>query len=168
MSRIALAIAMLAIVAIMRGGNALAAELVMFEERGCLWCQRWHAEIGPSYPLSPEGRTAPLRRVHIRDQALAGVLLEKPVTVTPTFVLADGGREVGRIIGYPGNEFFYGLLGGLLGRLPTAPAPRVLRPDVSDGSASPRPSPSEERVRPNGSVIHVTRGTRRLATTPRD
>ncbi|MFM9849978.1 MAG: hypothetical protein ACKVP3_22835 [Hyphomicrobiaceae bacterium] len=79
----------------MFGGSAWAAELVMFEEPGCVWCRRWHAEIGPGYPLSPEGRTAPLRRVHIGDQAAAGVLLQKPVTATPTFVLAEDGREVG-------------------------------------------------------------------------
>ena len=100
------------------GRGARAAELVMFEEPGCSWCQRWHAEVGPAYPLTAEGQAAPLRRMHIRDQATAGISLERPVTVTPTFVLADGGREVGRIIGYPGQDFFYGLLGRLLERLP--------------------------------------------------
>lgn len=118
MTRLALADVMFAAAALMFGGSAWAAELVMFEEPGCVWCRRWHAEIGPGYPLSPEGRTAPLRRVHIRDQAAAGVLLQKPVTATPTFVLAEDGREVGRIVGYPGSEFFYGLLTSLLGQLP--------------------------------------------------
>jgi hypothetical protein len=28
--------------------------------------------------------------------------------------LAEEGREIGRIVGYPGEEFFYGLLGNLL------------------------------------------------------
>ena len=28
-----------------------------------------------------------------------------------TFVLANGGPEIGRILGHPGNEAFYGLLG---------------------------------------------------------
>ena len=95
-------------------GSARAAELVMFEEPGCSWCRRWHVEIGPVYPLTAEGKAAPLRRAHIRDQAVAGVRLERPVTVTPTFVLVDEGREVGRIIGYAGEDFFYGLLAGLL------------------------------------------------------
>ena len=86
------------------GGSrgAQAAELVMFDDPGCSWCQRWLAEVGPTYPQTAQGRMAPLRRVQIRDQATAGVSLEQPVTGTPTFVLADGGREVGRIIGYPG------------------------------------------------------------------
>jgi hypothetical protein len=111
-------LALTVMVAVSGSRGARAAELVMFEEPGCSWCQRWHAEVGPAYPLTAEGQAAPLRRVHIRDQATAGISLERPVTVTPTFVLADDGREVGRIIGYPGQAFFYGLLGQLLERLP--------------------------------------------------
>lgn len=104
------------------GGSAQAAELLMFEDPTCVWCRRWHAEIGPGYPRTPEGQFAPLRRVHIRDQELAGVALERRITVTPTFVLAEDGREVGRIVGYPGNSFFWELLGELLRRVPKAPA----------------------------------------------
>lgn len=100
------------------GGSALAAELVMFEHPACPHCRRWHAEIGPSYHATDEGRIAPLRRVHINDQSKAGISLESPVTFTPTFVLVEDGREVGRIVGYPGNDFFYGFLANLLERLP--------------------------------------------------
>ena len=121
------AIAVLVLVgALIIGGRARAAELVMFEDPGCAWCRRWHAEIGPSYPLTAEGRAAPLRRIHIRDQATAGVLLDWPITATPTFVLAEQGREVGRIVGYPGEAFFYGLLGNLL--KPSRARFRSLRP----------------------------------------
>jgi thioredoxin-related protein len=90
----------------------------MFEGRGCSWCARWHAEIGPGYHKTEEGRRAPLRRLDIRQQENAGALLARSVTVTPTFVLIDDGREVGRLVGYPGGEFFYGLLDELLSRLP--------------------------------------------------
>ena len=112
--KITFAVLMLTSALIAHGGSVRAAELVMFEKPGCPWCQRWHAEIGPAYSLTAEGQAAPLRRSHIRDQALAGVLLERPITVTPTFVLAEEGREVGRIVGYPGEDFFYGLLANLL------------------------------------------------------
>jgi hypothetical protein len=95
-----------------------AAELVMFEDPSCSWCRRWHREVGPSYPRSPEGLRAPLRRVHIRDQRKAGVSLAGPVNVTPTFVLAERGRELGRIVGYPGSDFFYPAIADLLERLP--------------------------------------------------
>ena len=112
--RIALAVLVLASVLGVPAGGVPAAELVMFEDPACPWCRRWHAEIGPAYPRTVEGGAAPLRRFHIRDQARAGVLLQRPITVTPTFVLADEGREIGRIVGYPGEEFFYGLLANLL------------------------------------------------------
>jgi hypothetical protein len=112
--RIALAALVIASVLATQHGGVCAAELVMFEDPACPWCRRWHAEIGPAYPRTAEGRAAPLRRLHIRDQARAGVLLQRPITVTPTFVLAEEGREIGRIVGYPGEEFFYGLLGNLL------------------------------------------------------
>ena len=32
---------------------------------GCVWCQKWHAEIGPGYPNTQEARRAPLRLVDI-------------------------------------------------------------------------------------------------------
>lgn len=115
-------VALLATLVAPAAGSAQAAELVMFEDPACVWCRRWHAEVGPGYPRTPQGQFAPLRRVHIRDQTLAGVTLERPVTVTPTFVLAEDGREVGRIVGYPGNAFFWQLLGELLRRVPKAPA----------------------------------------------
>ena len=36
-----------------------AAELLMFEEKWCSWCERWNAEIGPIYPKTAESRRAP-------------------------------------------------------------------------------------------------------------
>ena len=112
--KITFAVLLLAGAFFAHSGSVRAAELVMFEEPACPWCRRWHAEIGPAYSLTVEGQAAPLRRAHIRDQAHAGVLLERPITVTPTFVLVEEGREIGQILGYPGEDFFYGLLGGLL------------------------------------------------------
>ena len=98
--------------------GAGAAELLMFDDPNCSWCRRWHAEVGPSYRHSPEGQLAPLRRLHIRDQESAGVSLASRINATPTFVLVHGGREIGRIVGYPGIDFFYPALGELLDRLP--------------------------------------------------
>jgi len=114
LQKIALVVLVLAGALIAHGANVRAAELVMFEDPGCPWCRRWHAEIGPAYPRTVEGKAAPLRRHHIREQARAGVLLKQPIIVTPTFVLAEEGREIGRIVGYAGEDFFYGLLVNLL------------------------------------------------------
>jgi hypothetical protein len=105
-------------IGVSKGASPQGCELLMFERPDCVWCQRWHAEIAPAYPRTIEGSLAPLRRIDIRDQALAGAVLARPITVTPTFVLANDGREIGRILGHPGNEVFYGLLGALLKRLP--------------------------------------------------
>lgn len=96
-----------------------AAELFMFEESGCPWCRRWHAEVGIAYPKTPEGQRAPLRRLELHAARPAGVTFAKPVTVSPTFVLVEDGREVDRITGYPGADFFWGLLGEMLGKLKT-------------------------------------------------
>jgi len=102
---------------------AAAAELVMFEARGCHYCVRWHAEVGQGYPLSDEGQRAPLRRVDMDVALPSDVSLIRPVTMTPTFVLVEGGREVGRLVGYAGADFFYGLLGDVMARLPAATPP---------------------------------------------
>jgi thioredoxin-related protein len=87
--------------------------LVMVEERGCIYCARWTEDVGTEYPLTPEGRFAPLERVNIRDIPEDLQLTSRPV-YTPTFVLVDDGHEVGRLEGYHGEEFFWGLLGRLL------------------------------------------------------
>src|SRR5262249_41738210 len=96
---------------------AHAAELLMVDDPGCVWCRRWNAEIAPSYPKPREGQQAPLRRVPIRDQARAGVALARPINITPTFVLVEDGQEVGRIDGYAGKDFFYPMLAQLLRRI---------------------------------------------------
>lgn len=94
-----------------------AAELLMFEEQGCPWCARWNSEVGPGYPKSSEGQIAPLRRINIRDNAPGNAALSRPVGVTPTFVLVDGGKEIGRITGYPGPDFFWSMLGDLVKKM---------------------------------------------------
>lgn len=102
---------------------AHAAELLMFEERGCPWCLRWKQEVGVGYPRTPEGQRAPLRTIELHLGAPQGVQLSLPVRVSPTFVLVDdAGREVGRIVGYPGANFFWGLFGELAKKLPPRPA----------------------------------------------
>lgn len=88
-------------------------QLVMVEQAGCAYCARWHAEVGPEYPLTPEGRFAPLRPVTLRDLPADLSFATRPV-YTPTFVLMADGVEVGRLEGYPGEDFFWGLIGRLL------------------------------------------------------
>lgn len=101
-----------------------AAELVMFESDFCEWCDAWHAEIGPIYPKTAEGKRAPLRMVDIHDPRPTDLVDVEGVRFTPTFVLLDDrGREVGRINGYPGEDFFWGLLSALIAKLPNETVP---------------------------------------------
>ena len=96
-----------------------AAELLMVERHGCHWCDRWNAEIGPIYPKTDESLRAPLRRTQIHDLPEDVDFVSRPV-FTPTFVLIDAGRELGRIEGYAGDEFFWFVLGQLLDAHPDA------------------------------------------------
>ena len=63
---------------------------------------------------------------------------------TPVFVLIDQGREFGRIRGYPGDIFFWGLLANLIERLDRGePAP-----------ANPWAA-TRRRARPSADMISV-------------
>lgn len=88
--------------------------LLMFEEPGCIWCARWHEEIGPIYPKTAQAEAAPLTRLKLSDPLPDDVHLARPARFTPTFVLVAGVDEVGRIEGYPGDNFFWPLLDELL------------------------------------------------------
>lgn len=102
-------------------------ELVMFESAACEWCELWRKEIGPVYAKSEEGGVAPLRVVSIHENKPADLKAITGIIYTPTFVLWDGEREIGRILGYGGEIQFWGLLDTLLKKqreraaTPTAP-----------------------------------------------
>lgn len=86
--------------------------LIMVEQPGCAYCARWNSEIAPIYPKTPEGKLAPLERVELHETHWREGLFLGPAPVfTPTFLVMQGDREVGRIEGYPGEDFFWGLLG---------------------------------------------------------
>lgn len=87
-----------------------AAELVMFEADGCAWCERWHQEIGVIYPKTPEGVTLPLRTVDANRDFPEDLKHVRGIFFTPTFVIMDGTHELGRIRGYPGEDFFWPML----------------------------------------------------------
>jgi hypothetical protein len=94
------------------------AELLMFGRTWCSWCAAWHKEIGPIFPKTTEGRIAPLREVDMLHPPKS-VALAKPIAFAPTFVVVEDGKEVGRITGYPGADFFWGLLADILAKLAT-------------------------------------------------
>lgn len=98
-------------------GSARAAELLMYEQAGCVWCKRFDAEIAPAWPKTEQGKRAPIRRVDIHapvPEDLADITIER---FTPTFVLVEDGKEIARLRGYPGDEFFWHLADEMLSKL---------------------------------------------------
>lgn len=93
---------------------AAAAELVMFRRAGCPYCAAFDRAIGPIYPKTDIGKRLPMRQVDLDRSPDGKVTLVSPVRFTPTFVLVESGRELGRLEGYPGEDFFWGLLERLL------------------------------------------------------
>lgn len=96
-------------------------ELVMLEQDACSYCEEWHAVIGPIYPKTAEGRTAPLRVVDIHGrwpEDLADISRDR---FTPTFILVRDGEEVGRMRGYISEDFFWGLLAEMIEDASTVP-----------------------------------------------
>jgi thioredoxin-related protein len=102
-----------------------AAELVMFEQKFCEWCEAWHTEIGAVYSLTDEGKLLPLRQVDIDEDRPEDLKKYGPILFTPTFIVIDNGREVGRILGYPGEVIFYWLLNEIIGKLGRAESAKI-------------------------------------------
>lgn len=98
-------------------GHAKAAELVMFESEGCEWCEAWDEEIGVVYRKTREAKIIPLRRVDMDSDIPADLSHLDGLMYTPTFVVMKDGREVGRIIGYPGEDFFWQLLNEIIEKI---------------------------------------------------
>ena len=85
----------------------------MVEESGCIWCARWNDEIAPAYLKTEEGKFAPLRRVDI-NEIPPELQVSRKVRLTPTFLIVNDNRELARMEGYPGDEFVWPVLAGLL------------------------------------------------------
>jgi len=109
----------LAILIAASAASASAAELIMFEQAGCAWCEAFDREIGPIYAKTDEGKRAPLRRLDIASDLPSDLRFLTVERLTPLFILVDKGREIGRIRGYTGEDHFWGLLASLLKRLDT-------------------------------------------------
>lgn len=94
-------------------------ELLMFKSDSCGWCGLWEREIGKVWPLTPEAAVLRLQRIDL-DRPGGGrpAGLASPVEVTPTFVVLQCGREIGRIVGYNDEAFFWQRLGVIIAGLP--------------------------------------------------
>lgn len=101
-----------------RIGLANAAELVYFHSKGCSYCELWDHQIAPIYPKTDESKVLPLRVVNSEAPLPSDISFIKGVVYTPTFVAVEHGKEVGRIVGYPGEDFFWVRLDELVKKVP--------------------------------------------------
>jgi len=108
--------ALLTVVGLCSHAMAGSAQLIMFEQDPCQWCDAWNEEIGTAYPNSWEGKLAPLRRVDIHAAKPADIAHVRRARYTPTFVLLVDGEEHGRLRGYAGADFFWPMLDELLNK----------------------------------------------------
>lgn len=95
-----------------------AAELVYFGSSACSVCEMWDEEVGRIYPKTAESKIIPLRYHDVHDERPDDLSFIRGVIYTPTFVAVEDGREVGRIVGYMGDFFFWEQLDGLIKKLP--------------------------------------------------
>jgi len=105
-----------------------AAQLIMFEQAGCHWCEIWNEEIGVAYPKTDEGKLAPLRRVDIHASLPVDLEGLDKANYTPTFVIWHEGREIDRLRGYPGSHFFWPMLQQMLGKIDKAAVNVAIEP----------------------------------------
>jgi thioredoxin-related protein len=97
--------------------GARAAQLVMFEQAGCVWCEAFDSQIGSIYNNTEDGLRAPLRRVAIDKPLPPDLSFIQVERLTPLFVLVDKGHEIGRIRGYGGRDMFWTQLNTLMLKL---------------------------------------------------
>ncbi|MCX7931820.1 MAG: thioredoxin family protein [Rhodovarius sp.] len=100
---------------------AAEARLIMLERHDCPYCRRWLREVGEeAWNRSDLGRRAPLRRVDIAQGLPEDLRFLRNWRFTPTFILIARGAEIGRIIGYQSDWFFWQEAEALLARLSAA------------------------------------------------
>ena len=88
--------------------QAYALELLMFHNKNCSYCMAFMREVAVDY----EYRDMPLVIIDAYNQpdwfkeAYAENRI-KPIRGTPTFIIWNGRKELGRLVGYSGKEWFY-------------------------------------------------------------
>jgi thioredoxin-related protein len=94
--------------------TASARELVVFEAPGCVYCAYFRRDVLPGYLNSQRAAEVPIRFVDVEHADALEAALASPLTIVPTVVLLEEGREVNRITGYPGPENFFQMVSRIL------------------------------------------------------
>lgn len=105
-----------------RASAADTATLLVYEDPACAPCVLFDRQVGAIY-----GRTDEARRVSLQRESFSAAMARTgplaPPRVAPTFVLVQGGREIGRFEGYSSDELFWMNLHYLLQQLPATAHP---------------------------------------------
>ena len=95
--------------------NGSSQEVVVFESANCIYCQLFRRDVLPQYLRSRRARSAPIRFVDARSADPGKFGLAAPLTMVPTVVVMQNGREQGRIAGYTGPEPFFHMISRIFG-----------------------------------------------------
>ena len=89
-------------------GDALPSNaLIMITSPSCPWCDAFEAEVGVIYDKTTEAKVFPLRRIDIFEKFPTQIDHITEARMTPTFIIIRGNQEIGRMVGYPGDELFW-------------------------------------------------------------
>ncbi len=102
-----------------------AAELLYFRSDACTYCEQWDDEVGAIYSKTDEAKIMTLRPVDVHDPQPEDIAFVKGVVFTPTFVVVDKGQEIGRIVGYGSDFFFWENMAVMMKNLEEARATRI-------------------------------------------
>ena len=89
-----------------------ALELLMAHNPNCHICQNFMKEVAVDYHNSEHAKTLPLIIINVykQPQWFTEAYMEKRINTiqaTPTFIVWNGRKELGRIVGYKNKEKFY-------------------------------------------------------------
>lgn len=98
--------------------NASNLELIVMEAPGCTYCDIFRRDVLPSYQASERAKDVPIRFLDINDASPEELGLDSAIEIVPTFVVLKDHKEVGRIPGYVGPEFFFHSINHLISSAP--------------------------------------------------
>jgi len=95
--------------------GGLTAEVILVEQGGCYSCVRFEQEQGDVFDLW-FGSELPLRRVDIHGRwPYRNTGVRRPMG-TPTFIVVEEGKEIGRFAGYANSRLFWKKLDAVLAK----------------------------------------------------
>lgn len=88
-------------------GIAAQTELVVIETLNCAYCRVFRRELLPAYAASSRAKDMPIRFLKVNEVGRAGISLRQPISIVPTTLVLEEGREIGRIPGLTGHDTFF-------------------------------------------------------------